>query len=288
MASVREIRSRVAGIKKTQKITSAMRMISAARLARAQQAAEASRPFGRKLADVFASVASGLDADLHPLLAARPKKKQLDVLLVTSDRGLCGAYNTNLIKHAGALLAQRQAEFESISVIAAGKRGRDFCRRRRLQMPQSWIGLASPTADQAREIAHYLIDRYLAGESDEVVIVAARFVSVLTQTPSHATILPIMEFQREDAPEPTALPYEIEPDPESLLARLLPNMVEFAVLRALLENAASEHAARMTAMENATENTKELIVSLTLDANKARQTQITTELTEIVAGAEAL
>jgi len=210
------------------------------------------------------------------------------VVLFTSDRGLCGAYNTNLIKHAAALLARRQSEFQSISVLAAGKRGRDFCRRRRIDMPQSWIGLASPTADDARAIARYLIERYLAGESDEVVIVAARFVSVLTQTPSHVTVLPVMELEREDAPAPVPLPYEIEPDPESLLARLLPTMVEFAVFRALLENAASEHGARMTAMENATENTKELIISLTLDANKARQTQITTELTEIVAGAEAL
>src|SRR5262249_14486194 len=147
---------------------------------------------------------------------------------------------------------------------------------------------ASPTPDQAREIAGYLMERYLAGESDEVVIVAARFVSVLTQTPSHVTVLPVAEFQREDAPPVSPLPYEIEPDPESLLARLLPDMVQFAVYRALLENAASEHGARMTAMENATENTKELITSLTLDMNKARQTQITTELTEIVAGAEAL
>ena len=288
MARVREIRTRVLAIKKTQKITSAMRMISAARLARAQQAAEASRPFGRKLADVFASIATGLDADAHPLLAPRAQKKKLDVLLITSDRGLCGAYNANLIKHAVRLVAERQSEFQSVSVIAVGKRGRDFCRRRNITMPRSWIGLANPTADNAREIAHYLIERYLAGESDETVIVAARFVSVLTQTPSHATILPVAEFQREDAPEVVPLPYEVEPDPQSLLARLLPNMVEFAVWRALLENAASEHGARMTAMENATENTKELITSLTLDMNKARQTQITTELTEIVAGAEAL
>jgi F-type H+-transporting ATPase subunit gamma len=287
MARVREIRGRVAAIKKTQKITSAMRMISAARFARAQHAAEASRPYGRKLADVFASVAAGLESDVHPLLSPRPEKRKLDVLLVTSDRGLCGAYNANLIKHAVALVAERQAEFRSVSVMAVGKRGRDFCRRRKIDMPRSWIGLA-PTPENAHEIAQYLMGRYLAGESDEVVIVAARFVSVLTQTPSHVTLLPVAAFQREGAPEVTPLPYEVEPDPESLLARLLPSMVEFAVLRALLENAASEHGARMTAMENATENTKELILTLTLDMNKARQTQITTELTEIVAGAEAL
>src|SRR5215831_15675127 len=132
MARVREIRDRVAAIKKTQKITSAMRMISAARLARAQTAAEASRAYGTKLREIFASVARGLDADAHPLLARRESVRKLDVLLVTSDRGLCGAYNTNLIKTAVALVADRRASLDSVSVIAVGKRGRDFCRRRRI------------------------------------------------------------------------------------------------------------------------------------------------------------
>ena len=137
MARVREIRSRVAAIKKTQKITSAMRMISAARLARAQQAAEASRAYGEKLREIFASVASGLDGDAHPLLARRANVRKLDVLLVTSDRGLCGAYNANLIKHAIALVAERRPNLDSVSVIAVGKRGRDFFRRRRIDMPKS-------------------------------------------------------------------------------------------------------------------------------------------------------
>jgi F-type H+-transporting ATPase subunit gamma len=287
MARVREIRGRVAAIKKTQKITSAMRMISAARLARAQQAAEASRAYGAKLIEVFSSAASGLDADVHPLLSPREQKRKLDLLLVTSDRGLCGAYNTNLIKHALAVLAERSPSFESVSVVTVGKRARDFFRRRRLAMPRSWTGLANPTPDNAREIAEYLIGRYLAGESDELVIVFSRFVSVLTQTPSHLSVIPVLSAVEKPEDGPT-LPYEVEPDPESLLAAVLPRVIEFAVMRALLENAASEHGARMTAMENATENTKELIRNLTLEMNKARQTQITTELTEIVAGAEAL
>jgi len=286
MARVREIRDRVAAIKKTQKITSAMRMISAARLARAQPAAESSRAYGAKLTEIFASVARGLDADAHPLLARRASVRKLDVLLVTSDRGLCGAYNANLIKAAVALVADRRAGLDSVSVVAVGKRGRDFCRRRRIDMPKSWTGLA-PTPENAREIAKYVMDRYLAGESDELMIVYGRFVTVLTQTPTALSVIPVLAAVPEAKDGPT-LSYEIEPDPASFLAAVLPRVIEFAVLRALLENAASEHGARMTAMENATENTRELILSLTLDMNKARQTQITTELTEIVAGAEAL
>jgi F-type H+-transporting ATPase subunit gamma len=287
MANIREIRARVAAIKKTQKITSAMRMISAARLARAQQAAENSRAYGEKLIEILSSVASGIEKDAHPLLAPRENKRKLDVVVVTSDRGLCGAYNSNLLKHAMAVVGAREKDFDSISFVPLGKRARDFFRRRRLDVPRAWTGLASPTAEHAHEIAAYLIERYLAGESDEVVVIYGRFVSVLTQTPTHLTILPVLGAVQE-ASDKAQIPYETEPDPVSLLAAVLPRVIEFALLRALLENAASEHAARMTAMEAATENTRELIRSLTLDANKARQAQITTELTEIVAGAEAL
>jgi F-type H+-transporting ATPase subunit gamma len=286
VARIREIRGRVAAIKKTQKITSAMKMISAARLARAQHAAEASRAYGAKLTEVFASVLPGLEPDVHPLLGARAVKRNLDIVLFTSDRGLCGAYNANLIKKAVAVAAERRAEFAKVSVIAIGKRGRDFCRRRRIESPRAWTGLSSPTADQAHEIGAYLIERYLSGASDEAVFVWPRFVSALTQTPVVTQALPISAgAAASDAPR---IDYEIEPDPASLLGKVLPGIVDFMVLRALFEQAASEHGARMTAMESATENTRELIRSLTLDMNKARQAQITTELTEIVAGAEAL
>ena len=286
MARIREIRARVVAIKKTQKITSAMKMISAARLARAQQAAEASRAYGRKLAEVFASVASGIEADAHPLLARREGARKLDIVLFTSDRGLCGAFNANLIKAAQAVIEARKAEFSAISVVCVGRRGRDHARRRRIESPRAWTGISLPNAENAREIAEYLIERFLSGASDEVVLVYARFVSAMSQVPTVTTVVPVLAAG--DANAAPALPYEIEPDPQSLLAALLPSVVQFAVLRALLENSASEHGARMSAMESATENTRELIRSLTLDMNKARQTQITTELTEIVAGAEAL
>ena len=285
MARIREIRARVVAIKKTQKITSAMKMISAARLARAQQAAEASRPYGVKLREVLASVAGNVDADAHPLLAARPGQRRLDVVLFTSDRGLCGAFNANLIKTAQALVLASQEKYASVSVIAVGRRGRDFVRRRRIECPRAWIGIPQPTAEHAHEIAAYLIERFVSGASDEAVLVYSHFKSAVQQVPSHLSLLPV---RSPDAHEGPLIPYEIEPDPQSLLAAVLPSIVEFAVLRALLENSASEHGARMSAMESATENTRELIRSLTLDMNKARQTQITTELSEIVAGAEAL
>lgn len=287
MAQIREIRTRVGAIKKTQKITSAMKMISAARLARAQQAAEASRAYGEKLREVFASAIAGLEPDVHPLLAPREKKKSLDIVLFTSDRGLCGAYNSNLIKQAMAVIAERIAEFERISVITVGKRGRDFFRRRKFEVPRAWLGLSTPTPAHAHEIGSYLIERYLAGESDETVLVSPRFVSALTQTPTVFTALPVSAGAAMVETGPR-IAYEIEPDAASLLARILPGLVDFVVLRALYEQAACEHGARMTAMDSATENTRELIRSLTLDMNKARQAQITTELTEIVAGAEAL
>ena len=287
MARIREIRGRVVAIKKTQKITSAMKMISAARLARAQQAAEASRAYGRKLNEIFASLASGIESDAHPLLTVRPAPRKLDLVLVTSDRGLCGAFNANLIKTAQAFINQRRSEYASLSLICVGRRGRDYARRRKLDSPKSWMGISIPNAEIAHEIGTYLVERFLSGQSDEVTFVYSSFVSAMRQEPTVRTILPILSAVEPNA-SAQALAYEIEPDPESLLSALLPRVVDFAVLRALLENSASEHGARMTAMESATENTRELIRSLTLDMNKARQTQITTELTEIVAGAEAL
>jgi len=192
-----------------------------------------------------------------------------------------------VIKHALGVMNQREVGVDSISVIAVGRRGHDFFRRLRADIPRFWIGLPTPNADLAREIAAYLMEHFLSGACDEVVIVYGRFVSALTQTPTHMTAIPVIEALPKTEAAPT-LAYEIEPDAESLLAKVLPSVIEFMVLRALLENAASEHGARMTSMDSATENTRELIRSLTLEMNKARQSQITTELTEIVAGAEAL
>ena len=287
MATIREIKNRVAAIKKTQKITSAMKMISAARLARAQQAAVASRAYGAKLTEIFSAAASGLEPDVNPLLMPRENAKKLDILVVTSDRGLCGAFNSNVIKRALSVMRERIGGVDSISVIAVGRRGRDSFRRARVDMPRSWIGLSAPTPAHASEIAGYLMERFLSRASDELIVVYGRFVSALTQVPTHVTVIPALSALPPAGATPSVA-YDFEPSAEALLASVLPSMIEFMVLRALLENAASEHGARMTSMDSATENTRELIRSFTLEMNKARQAQITTELTEIVAGAEAL
>ncbi len=284
MATLRDIRTRIGSVKKTQKITSAMKMVSTAKLARATQAIRAARPYAEKIREVLAAVASGVETDAHPLLSAREKVRRLDVVLFTSDRGLCGAYNANLIKHAERLITARRPELESVAIVPVGRKGGDYFRRRSHgQIPRGWSGLGRVTPAPASEIANFLMQRYLDGETDEVVLVYSEFKSALTQTPGDAVLIPVTPESTEQA-----LSYETEPSPEKLLGLLVPRAVEFAVFRALLENQAGEHGARMTAMENATSNTEELIQTLTLDYNKARQSAITAELVEIVGGAEAL
>ena len=284
MARFREIRKRILGIKKTQKITRAMKLVSAAKFSRAQNAIQAARPYAQKLAQVLASVSSGVDADAHPLLTVRDPVRKVDVVVFTSDRGLCGAYNTNIVKYAERLIVKRRPTVESISIISVGRKGGDLLRSRRTApVAHRWSGLARVEPAMATEIAQFLIERYLSGQADEVVLVYSEFVSALTQRPGDHVLLPLKPPAAAAGPV-----YTVEPGPEELLSVLVPRAVEFAVFRALLENQAGEHGARMTAMESATSNTTELIRSYTLDFNKARQAAITAELVEIVSGAEAL
>jgi F-type H+-transporting ATPase subunit gamma len=285
VANLKAIRVRITSVRKTQKITKAMKMVSAAKFARAQNAIQAARPYAAKLHQVLASVAAGVDADAHPLLVRRPARR-LDIVLFTSDRGLCGAFNTNLVKRGQQLIAERRAGLEHIAVLGVGRRGADFSRRRGAQVVRTWTGLATPQPENAAEIAGVIMSRYLEGESDEVALVYGEFKSAMTQTPRVETLLPFAPEGPADGAAPLA--YSVEPSAEGLLAQILPRAVEFAVFRALLETAASEHGARMTAMDSATNNCADLIRSLTLDMNKARQSAITQELSEIVGGAEAL
>jgi F-type H+-transporting ATPase subunit gamma len=208
---------------------------------------------------------------------------------VTSERGLCGAFNANVLKQAERSLAERAAGLESATVSTAGRKGYEYFRRRRpgdlgVQLPLAgWVGYG-----QAVELAARLSGRYAAGEVDEVVLVYSEFVSVMTQRPRELRLLPASTEAAAGTGAAEPLPYEIEPSPERLLATLVPKAVEVSVYRALLESQAGEHAARMTAMESATRNTEELISSLTLKFNRVRQAAITKELMEIVSGAEAL
>jgi len=280
--SLQDIRRRIASVKKTQQITRAMRMVAGAKLRRAQSAIESARPYSERMRATLAEVAAS-GSGQHPLLEARESVRRLELLVVTSDRGLCGAFNTNVLKLAERVIAARRGV--ELSVTTAGRKASDYFKRRRpAQLAKSYTLEGWVNYGKAAEIAARLAGRFQSGEVDEVVLVFGQFVSAMTQTPRELRLLP---FAAEGAAA-QALPYTIEPNPNALLATLVPKAVEVTVFRALLENQAGEHAARMAAMESATRNTEELIDSLTLKFNRARQAAITKELVEIVSGAEAL
>ena len=288
MPSLKDIKRRITSVRKTQQITLAMRMVAGAKLRRAQEAIESARPYAERMRSTLAEVARAQRDSDHPLLVPRAETRSVEVFVVTSDRGLCGAFNANVIKQALAAVRARQQAGAHVEISTAGKKAREAFQRRmpdalREHYPQDgWVGFG-----QAAAIAGYLSRRYAEREVDEVVLVYSEFVSAITQTPRAVTLLPFAAGAADDeAGEP--LPYEIEPDPAKLLAVLVPKAVEVEIFRALLENQSGEHAARMAAMEAATRNTEELIESLTLQYNRARQAAITKELVEIVSGAEAL
>jgi F-type H+-transporting ATPase subunit gamma len=278
----RELRRRIASVRTMQKTTRAMKTVSMAKLARATQAVHAARPYAERIREVLASVVGGAEPDAHPLLVPREPVRRLEVVVFVSDRGLCGAYNSNVIKRAESLIERRRGQVESVSVVPVGRTAADHFRRHpRGPVPRAFTGIRAVTPAVAREIAGFLATRFAAGEVDETVLVYSEFVSALTQRPGEAPLLPVR------AGAGTPLRYQIEPSAEGLLATLVPRAVEFAVFRALLENQAGEHGARMTAMDSATNNTTELIRRYTLEYNKARQSAITAELVEIVSAAEA-
>jgi F-type H+-transporting ATPase subunit gamma len=286
MANLRDIRRRLVGVKKTQQITRAMRMVAGAKLRRAQDAITAARPYAERMRGTLAEVAR-VQPDLeHPLFEVRESIEKLEMIVVTSDRGLCGAFNSNVLRRADAILSERAEGVAELAITTAGRKGEVYFRRRRPEAlvanyPQEgWV-----TYGDAVDIASRVTARYEAGEVDEVLLVYSEFVTAMTQTPRSVRLLPITPAADDDD---EALSYELEPSPERLMAALAPKAVEVEVLRALLENQAGEHAARMAAMESATRNTEELIESLTLQFNRARQAAITKELMEIVSGAEAL
>ena len=292
MANLKDIKRRIATVKSTQKITSAMKMVAAAKLRRAQQAIENARPYATRMRATLEEVSRGALEDSHPLLEVHEERKCLEIIVITSDRGLAGAFNTNVAKAADAVANNRKREFDRIGFTLLGKKSIDYFRRRRASQItfESAIN-GDVTYEQAADVARELARRYAAGDVDEVVLVFSEFVSTMTQRPVVSTLLPFTppasEVGATDAGAESSA-YEIEPDPETLLAALVPKAVEIEVFRALLENQAGEHAARMTAMESATKNTEELIDKLTLQYNRARQAAITSELVEIVTGAQAL
>ncbi|MDR1960652.1 MAG: F0F1 ATP synthase subunit gamma [Gracilibacteraceae bacterium] len=281
MAGVRDIRRRIRSVANMQQITKAMKMVAASKLRRAQEKVLASRPYSERLRSMLSRLAASGGDFPHPLLEKRPVKN-VGYLLVSSDKGLCGGFNTNLIRAAREeLAAENEAER---ALIVVGQKGLEYFRRRDARIMAQFTGLGdSPDFSAARQIAAQLIDFYASGALDEIYLVYARFVSVLNQTPTVTKLLPV-----EPAEEGGSGEYLMEPSPAALLNLLLPGYIESVLFNALLESKASELGAKMTAMDSATENAKEMIEKLTLVMNRARQAAITTEITEIVGGAAAL
>jgi F-type H+-transporting ATPase subunit gamma len=288
-AKLREVRRRIKSVQSTMKITRAMELIATSRILKAQQRVEAARPYAERLTAAIADVASASTATGLPLLQERPNPKAAAVFVVTSDRGLAGAYSSNVLKRAEELFALLKSEGKEVKLFVSGRKGLSYYRFRQRPIEESWLGFSeTPTYDDAKRIADALIERFGAGEVDEIHGVYTDFVTVVRQRAVARRFVP-MVFEVTDRPSqgPVAQ-YVFEPDAEALLSALLPRYVETRVFSALLESAASEHAARRRAMSAATENAEELIKVLTRVANQARQTEITTEIMEIVGGAEAL
>lgn len=286
MPSLKDIRRRIGTVKKTQQITRAMRMVAAAKLRRASEAIESARPYAQRMRETLVEVAASQGAE-HPLLTPHEAVRNVDVVVITSDRGLCGAFNTNVLKRAEQEIAAREASGQRVAIGAVGRKaGEFFGRRRAAQIARRVTGIARVDYAHAVEIAEGLAARFLSGDCDEVWLVHSEFVTTLTQRPRVVKLLPFAPDAGEQAEEKA--PFTIEPNAAALLALLVPKALQVEVFRALLDNQAGEHAARMTAMESATRNTEEMIGSLTLKYNRARQAAITKELVEIVSGAEAL
>lgn len=285
MATLKAIRKRIGSIRNTQQITKAMKMVAAAKLRRAQEAALQARPYADKMAELLRNVSARVSREAHPLLKIRDEKK-IHLLLFTSDRGLCGGYNANLIRAAEAFI-RREGSGREIHLVMVGRKGADYFRRRRAQIADRHVNiLATPAEELAAEVAAKVIDRFVKGETDAVYILYSRFRSALSQVPTLEKLLPIALPETENVEQLTE--YLYEPGVNALLVSLLPKVAEVAIFRALLEATASEHGARMTAMDSATTNAAKMMGSLTLQMNRARQASITRELMEIVGTAEAL
>ena len=286
MAKTRDLKRRIRSIRNTMQLTRAMKMVSAAKLRRAQERIFSARPYARQLDAVLQSLASRANPELHPLLEVRPEER-IELIVVTSDRGLCGSFNTNILKTGVAFL--REQEGKALVLQAVGRKGRDFFRRRRWTIRREWADvLRNVEFTLAHEIGEEVSARYTAGEVDAVYLVYNEFKSAVAQRPVVERLLPISKAEVEEGPKTTIEDYIYEPDPQSLFLRLLPHHVDMQIYRGLLESQAAEHAARMSAMSAATTNAGELIDQLTLKMNRMRQASITTEIIEVVSGAEAL
>ena len=286
MASVKEMRTRIGSVKSTQKITKALQMVAAAKLRRAQLAAEAARPYAQGMANVIANLASGVSGSSALLLAGTGSDKRHLVIVATSDRGLAGGFNGSIIRLAREKIGALIAEGKDVKIITIGRKARDGLRRLHgARFVESYeVGLKAPNFALVKPIAQQVLNAYQAGEYDVVTLIHSSFKSVVTQTPRALRLIPA---QVEAASGPTPL-YDYEPDEEAILEALLPQNLSVQILTAMLENQAGFFASQMTAMDNATRNAGDMIKALTIQMNRTRQAQITKELIEIISGASAV
>ncbi|NTV50143.1 MAG: ATP synthase F1 subunit gamma [Geobacteraceae bacterium] len=286
MASLKSIKKRIVSVKNTRQITKAMKMVSAAKLRRAQENVVAARPYAKKLGEVLQSLAANLEGDLHPLLEKREAKKLL-LIVLTSDRGLCGGFNTNLCKAGDRYIKEKMDSYEQISVMTVGRKGYEFLKSRYTVYKNFANVLAKPNYQTAVMLAQEVIDGFVAGEYDQVELLYNSFRTVMTQDITFQQMLPVVPEETTAADE-TPVEFIYEPSVGELLAEILPKNIEVQIFKAMLETVAGEHGARMTAMDSASKNANEMIGKLTLQYNRARQAAITTELMEIISGSESI
>lgn len=289
MPSLKDIKKRIGTVKNTRQITAAMKMVSAAKLRRAQDAVMAARPYSDKLQEVLSNLAQRDSIDEHPLMEERGKGKAL-VVLVTADRGLCGGFNTNISKTAEKFIQENPEGFESFDLLLVGRKGNEYLKRRAgmsiVKVHENLVGSTQVTYPTAALLGQEIIELYQEGGYDAVFLIYNAFISVMSQDLTVKQLLPIQPGEVET--EEQVVDYIYEPNAGEVLEQILPKNIEVQIFRALLESVASEHGARMTAMDSASKNASEMIGKLTLQYNRARQAAITTELMEIISGAESI
>jgi F-type H+-transporting ATPase subunit gamma len=292
MPSLKEFRNRIASVKSTQKITKALQMVAASKLKRAQSAAEAARPYADRMARVIANLAAAVSGDSAPLLLRGTGKDDVHLLVVaTSERGLCGGFNTQIVRMAREKIEELLRAGKTVKILAVGKKGRDQLRRQYRDKIVKYIDLSSfrsVNADAAALVGEAVTELFAAGEFDVATLFFSRFRSVISQVPTAAQLIPARAPEGVSPPDLKGAVYEYEPSEEEILEALLPRYLNGQILQALLENQAGFYGAQMTATDNATRNAGDLIKKLTLRYNRQRQANITKELIEIISGAEAL
>jgi F-type H+-transporting ATPase subunit gamma len=293
MASLKELRNRISSVKQTQKITSAMKLVAASKLKKAQEQAEAARPFAERMANMLANLAAGF-ADMEnapPLLAGTGKDEVHLLVVATADRGLCGGFNSSIVRGARRKIAELQGGGKEVKLLCIGRKGRDQLRRdhgKLIVETFEGVGRTRLTFSEAAEIALKIEQMYDAGEFDVCTIVFNQFKSAITQVLTLKQLIPVEAPKVEDEDREAKAVYEFEPEEDAILAELLPRNLAVQIYGALTENNASEQGARMSAMDSATRNAGDMISNLTITYNRTRQAQITNELIEIISGAEAL